>query len=542
MQYMYRLGAFFALFLFLGATTEGIWQNLANKESGQGALLPLLQRVEQLAASGRDQAAATVKAMQAPESGFVVLEPTSNTGLASLRKRKILAATQADLAGTTPTEEIAQAAADIKSLSLEKKFNAQAKELPGGVLLLSAPLSEGGLQVGCVIVKQPTPATSSQAQWPLLLLIITLGAALCAALCAGEANVARGVKTLLGAGITWGAALSLHLESPSGVVMFSVLGGLASVLGFLAGTGHLGRWWAPIKKERHAYSYIAPAMIGMLLLVFVPFVVGVGLSFFEHEFGAWRFVGLQNFSKIMFSGNRAITSPDSFYFKLVVTLLWTTLNVFFHVSIGLGLALLLNQPNLKGRTAYRLILVLPWAVPSYITALIWKRMFHPEIGIINGLLGWEGFSWTDTFAKAFFANLMTNIWLGVPFMMVVCLGALQSIPKDVYEAADIDGASSWQQFWKITVPLLRPSLLPSIILGMIWTFNMFNVIYLVSEGKPGGATDILVTEAYRWAFERQERGGEYGYAAAYSTIIFVLLLFYSLGTAKLTGLTKGADD
>ena len=127
-------------------------------------------------------------------------------------------------------------------------------------------------------------------------------------------------------------------------------------------------------------------------------------------------------------------------------------------------------------------------------------------------------------------------------MMVVCLGALQSIPRDVYEAADIDGASHWQQFWKITVPLLRPALLPSIILGMIWTFNMFNVIYLVSEGKPGGATDILVTEAYRWAFERQERGGEYGYAAAYSTIIFVLLLFYSLGTAKLTGLTKGAQD
>jgi arabinogalactan oligomer/maltooligosaccharide transport system permease protein len=110
-------------------------------------------------------------------------------------------------------------------------------------------------------------------------------------------------------------------------------------------------------------------------------------------------------------------------------------------------------------------------------------------------------------------------------MMVVALGALESIPRDMYEAAEVDGASAWQRFRHITLPHLRPALTPAIVLGAIWTFNMFNVIYLVTEGRPGGGTDILVTEAYRWAFERGER---YGLASAYATIIFVILLVWTV--------------
>jgi ABC-type sugar transport system permease subunit len=542
MSYVYRAASFFALFFFLIIPTESTWLWLTAKESGQTSLAPLLQNVTETAKLGRDKASEAIKEIAAPEAAYIVTEPTSTSGLASLRKRKIVAATDASLVGGAPPEDIANLAANIKSRSLEKKVDAQSSEAGEGFLWLSAPIIEGDVLIGSVILKRSLPSAVAASQWPLIFLLMTLGAALCAALCAGEPNTARGVKSALGGLLTGAVLVGLHLSSSSGVSLFAAMSAILVIFSFLAGNGALSRWYEPIKKESAAYAYIAPAMLGMFVLVFIPFIVGVSLSFFEHEFGEWRFVGFQNFSKIMLSGLGAVTSADSFYVKLLVTLLWTTSNVFFHVSLGLGLALLLNQPNLKGRAFYRIILILPWAVPSYITALIWKRMFHPEIGAINALLGWQGFSWTDSFAKAFFANLMTNIWLGVPFMMVVCLGALQSIPRDVYEAAEIDGASRWQQFWKITVPLLRPALLPSIILGMIWTFNMFNVIYLVSEGKPGGATDILVTEAYRWAFEHQERGGEYGYAAAYSTIIFVLLLAYSLGTAKVTGLTKGAQD
>jgi arabinogalactan oligomer / maltooligosaccharide transport system permease protein len=122
------------------------------------------------------------------------------------------------------------------------------------------------------------------------------------------------------------------------------------------------------------------------------------------------------------------------------------------------------------------------------------------------------------------------VWLGFPFMMVTVLGALQAIPQDLYEAARVDGAGPWRRFVHVTLPLVGPALIPAVVLGTIWTFNMFNVVFLVSEGQPEGATDILVTEAYRWAFARN---GRYGYAAAYSLIIFAILLAYSALTKRL---------
>jgi arabinogalactan oligomer / maltooligosaccharide transport system permease protein len=119
----------------------------------------------------------------------------------------------------------------------------------------------------------------------------------------------------------------------------------------------------------------------------------------------------------------------------------------------------------------------------------------------------------------------TNGWLSFPFMMVISLGALQSIPADLYEAAAVDGAIRWQQFASITLPSLKPALVPAVILSVIWTFNMFNIIYLVSSGNPAGSTEILITKAYKMAFEQYR----YGYAAAYSTIIFMILLAYGVG-------------
>jgi arabinogalactan oligomer/maltooligosaccharide transport system permease protein len=168
-------------------------------------------------------------------------------------------------------------------------------------------------------------------------------------------------------------------------------------------------------------------------------------------------------------------------------------------------------------------------------------MFQKQFGAINGLLnvfGIQSISWFDKPFTAFMTNLITNVWLGFPFMMVIALGALQSIPADLYEAADIDGATGWQKFRRITVPLLRPAMTPAIILGVVWTFNMFNIIYLVSGGAPYGATDILITSAYRWAFEKYQ----YGYAAAYSTIIFMILLGYSLLNIRASRTTEGAYE
>ena len=204
--------------------------------------------------------------------------------------------------------------------------------------------------------------------------------------------------------------------------------------------------------------------------------------------------------------------------------LWRTVaNVVLHVVLGLALGVLLSRPMLRLRAAYRVLLIVPWAVPSYVTALAWKGMFHRQFGAVNALLhafGAEPVSWFSHFSTAFAANVATNVWLGFPFMMVVVMGGLTSIPKDVLEAAEVDGATRWQRFRHVTLPLLGPVLLPAVVLGAVWTFNMFNVVFLVSGGEPDQTTDILVSEAYRWAFTRD---AQYGYAAAYAVLIFFLL-------------------
>ncbi len=285
-----------------------------------------------------------------------------------------------------------------------------------------------------------------------------------------------------------------------------------------------------VRAARTAYSYVLPAAVASVLLLFVPFVVGASLSLFTYEAGSFRFVGVANFVSILTSSDRAIFEPRSFWFTLVVTVLWTASNVALHVGIGLGLAMLLRDPWVKLRGVWRVLLIVPWAIPNYITALVWKSMFNFNFGAINGILraiGVEPVDWFSSWATAFTANLTTNTWLGFPFMMVVSLGALQSIPRDLEDAAEVDGASRWQRFRHVTLPLLRPALVPAIVLGTVWTFNMFNIIYLVSGGGPDSSTDILITEAYRWAFER---GEQYGYAAAYGLLIFGVLLIYTWAT------------
>jgi arabinogalactan oligomer/maltooligosaccharide transport system permease protein len=313
----------------------------------------------------------------------------------------------------------------------------------------------------------------------------------------------------------------------------------------LASMGGAAYLWRRRKKEtypdlKRALVYVGPGAAGVLVLVVVPLLVGIALSLFHHEAGHYTFVGLANFADILTSHGYSVTEPLSFYFTLAVTVVWTAANVVLHVSIGLTMALLLKSPLLRLRGVYRMLLIVPWAVPNYITANIWKSLFHRQFGAVNGLLavlGVQPVSWFTHWSTAFAANVATNTWLGFPFMMVVALGALQAIPADLYEAAEVDGASKWAQFRHITLPLLKPALVPAVILGTVWTFNMFNVIYLVSGGEPGGATDILVSEAYRWAFQRNE---QYGFAAAYAVLIFLVLIGWSRLTRRVAAAESAA--
>lgn len=314
-------------------------------------------------------------------------------------------------------------------------------------------------------------------------------------------------------------------KGPEGQVAFFVFFAVLGILLALWTMSQVRRYGVTlllrdIRRSKLAYLYVAPAAVGMLVLVFVPFGLGVGMGFFKHTWGEYSFVGLRNYISILFG------TDSRFFYTLGMTVLWTVSNVFLHVTIGVFLALLLSQAKLKARALYRVIFIIPWAVPNYITALIWKGMFHPEFGAINQVLGLEGFSWMNQTWSAFLANLITNTWLGFPFMMVTAMGGLTAIPKELYEAAELDGAGPIRRLFEITIPLLKPTLAPAIVLGTVWTFNMFNIIYLVSGGAPGGNTDILITEAFRWAFERGQ-GGAFGYAASYSTLIFLMLLAYT---------------
>jgi arabinogalactan oligomer/maltooligosaccharide transport system permease protein len=324
--------------------------------------------------------------------------------------------------------------------------------------------------------------------------------------------------------------------SPTPYLVLVGVGLLGLVLFWVRGAKN-GDFTAEVKKSLPAYKYILHSVLAVGVLVIAPLVVGAATSLFTGNLlgntGERRFVGLANFVDILTAQGGSLLATGSFYVVLLVTLLWTFANLFFHVVIGVSLALLLSKPMLRMKAMYRVLLIVPWAVPSYITALVWKGMFHRQFGAltalihaINHLIGSDiqPISMFARFSTAFTANLSTNVWLGFPFMMVVTLGALTGVSQDVLEAAEVDGATRWQRLWRVTLPMIRPVLAPSITLGGIWTFNMFNVVNLVSGGQPDGSTNILVTEAYAWAFTREAK---YGYAAAYSVLIFLMLFGFT---------------
>ena len=324
--------------------------------------------------------------------------------------------------------------------------------------------------------------------------------------------------------------------------------GVAMLLMFIY--GYAERTFAALRKYADAYAYVAPAMIGMLVLVFFPFLYGITLAFtdttlFNESLPFQdRLIGWDNFKTILGDVNLYERTPDgviwnyqNFYWTLLVTVVWTISNVTIGVSVGFLLAMALNTEGLRGKAIYRVLLILPWAIPNYITALVWRGMFHPQFGVINQVVqmfGMQPVAWFDGVFSSFLTGLATNGWLSFPFMMVVILGALQSIPRDMYEAAEVEGADRWQRLRYITLPLLKPTLIPAIVLSVVWTFNMFNIIFLVSGGEPGGANEILITKAYKIAFENYQ----YAYAAAYSTVIFMILLVYGIFQTRITKATE----
>jgi arabinogalactan oligomer/maltooligosaccharide transport system permease protein len=322
-------------------------------------------------------------------------------------------------------------------------------------------------------------------------------------------------------------------------VLLTVLGAL-SLFGALTLVHRARRpaMRARLRASLPAYRYVIHGVLLVGVLVLGPILVGAATALFAGQPHQMYYVGLDNFVDILTARSGPLFASGSFYLVLIVTVAWTACNVVLHLAIGVTLALVLSRPLLKLKSVYRVLLIVPWSVPSYVTALAWKGMFHRQFGAVTGIIEGlndifgthlEPIAWFATFSTSFAANLTTNVWLGFPFMMVVTLGALTAVPKDVLEAAEVDGATPLQRLWHVTLPMIKPTMIPATVLGSIWTFNMFNVVFLVSGGEPDGTTDILISEAYRWAFTREAR---YGYAAAYAVLIFLILAGASTAGAR----------
>lgn len=286
------------------------------------------------------------------------------------------------------------------------------------------------------------------------------------------------------------------------------------------------------------YYYVGPALIIMAVITFYPLFYQIYLSFLNLKasnlLSGPKFVGVSNYQDILGS------MDSEFYVVTLRTLLWTVINVFFHLSLGIFLAIQLNKKGLRFARFYRTLLILPWAVPVGVSALMWRTtLYDYNFGAFNQILNSFGFpsvSWLQDSTNAFIAIVAFNVWAGVPFMMMVASGALKTIPEELYEAAVIDGATPLQQHWKITLPLIRPAMIPSTVLGFIWTFNNFLAVYLITAGGPNHKTDILLTYIYRIAF--QGNGFLYSMASAVAFIVFIILVGFVVLNVKLTGAMK----
>jgi len=294
-----------------------------------------------------------------------------------------------------------------------------------------------------------------------------------------------------------------------------------------------------VMRRLEPWGYLFPALASMAVLSFFPIGYTVYIAFTNYDlyhFTSYHFVGLANFIAILHGPYAQVFLP-TLAWTLVFALGTTTLNY----GGGLVFALILNNPRIRARSLYRTVLIVPWALPSTITILIWQGLLNQSFGAVDHVLthlGLPDIGWLTNPFWAKVAILLVNLWLGFPFFMVSLLGGLQSVPPDVLEAATIDGASRWQTFRYITFPLLWRFSLPLLLGTFAFNFNNFSIVYLLTGGGPprpatafAGTTDVLSTVIYNMTLTFNR----YDIAAALGIILFVFVAFLTLLQLKLAG-------
>ncbi|RVH97963.1 carbohydrate ABC transporter permease [Sinorhizobium meliloti] len=271
------------------------------------------------------------------------------------------------------------------------------------------------------------------------------------------------------------------------------------------------------------YLYTAPALILIVTVMLVPLVLGISYAFRDIQLlnpFSGGFVGLDHF--------RALAQDQAFFRSLRKTLWWTGASVFLQFAFGLILALLLDKP-FHGRAIAQALVFLPWAVPSFLAGLNWAWLFNPVVGPLPHWLFALGIMSQPTNILsdpqlAMWGPIVANIWWGIPFFAITLLAALQAIPRDLYEAASIDGAGPLQRFLSITLPFLAPTIAITILLRTVWISNFADLIIVMTNGGPADRTQIVASYIFTQAFKRLD----FGYASAIALVLLALLLAYSL--------------
>lgn len=296
-----------------------------------------------------------------------------------------------------------------------------------------------------------------------------------------------------------------------------------------------------LKDTIKAMPYLLPALISIIIFTIIPIVYTVVIAFTDYTMysqGHIKFVGFANFIEVLTGPFKEVFLPV-FGWNIIFAVV-STAGTFF---LGLIVAMAVNNPNIKEKSVYRAILIIPWALPATVAILSWQGLLNGSYGAINNLLLnlhliSNPIQWLTDPTWARVALIIVNIWLGFPYMMNVCLGALGAIPDSYYEAADVDGASKWLQFRKITLPSLAQISYPLLISSFAFNFNNFGSAFLITKGGPprmstqfAGYTDILASVNYKLSTQF----GRFEIASAISIIIFLILGTISYYQMKLSG-------
>ncbi|NUW45431.1 carbohydrate ABC transporter permease [Nonomuraea rhodomycinica] len=273
------------------------------------------------------------------------------------------------------------------------------------------------------------------------------------------------------------------------------------------------------RQTREMWVLMLPALVPVLLFSVGPLLYGIALAFTDarntrnHE---TSFVGLDNLGELL--------TAEDFWSSFRIGMIWAVSVTGLQFLAALGLALLLNQ-DLRFRGVARVLAVVPWAMPPVVIGLMWKLVYHPDAGILNSLLGTH-INWLADFSLALPAIIVVGVWTGMPQTTVVLLAGLQNVPRELYEAVEVDGAGRWRKFWNITLPQLKPVIVAITSLDFVWNINQFGLVYVLTQGGPGGQTRLPMLFAYEEAFRYRFAGYASMLGLAMAVVVLAALGLY----------------